>query len=236
MVLKRIVSGGQTGVDRAALDAALEAGFPCGGWCPAGRRAEDGRIPERYPLQEMPQGGYLARTARNVRDSDGTLILTFGLPTGGTARTVQFCEQYGRPVCVVDGLVTGVDEAVQQAAAFVAEHGIQILNVAGPRGSGEPRGYGFALAVVDGLIGLARGGRSAGFGQRTHVMSDVGIAVAEVLAKAADVLGSPSSAESWMNTPAVALNGERPSTLLATSDGRELVYQLLVRIERGVYT
>src|SRR5210317_1948565 len=81
----RIVSGGQTGVDRGALDAALTLGRVCGGWCPEGRLADDGPIPARYPLQELPGGGYRARTRRNVRDSDATLIVTFGAPTGGTA-------------------------------------------------------------------------------------------------------------------------------------------------------
>jgi len=73
--LRRIISGGQTGVDRGVLDAAIAAGFPCGGWCPTGRRAEDGRIPDRYPVAELPDGGYPARTVRNLLESDGTLIL-----------------------------------------------------------------------------------------------------------------------------------------------------------------
>src|SRR6266571_9073801 len=84
MVVSKIVSGGQTGVDRAALDVALELGIPCGGWCPRGRRAEDGIIPERYPLIETPTTAYPQRTERNVRDSDGTLVLTVGRADGGT--------------------------------------------------------------------------------------------------------------------------------------------------------
>jgi len=83
----RVVSGGQTGVDRGALDAALERGVPCGGWCPAGRLAEDGVIPARYPVTELRGAGYDERTRKNVEDSDGTLIVTFGRATGGTART-----------------------------------------------------------------------------------------------------------------------------------------------------
>ena len=83
-MLTRIVSGGQTGVDRAALDVALELSIPCGGWCPKGRKAEDGALPARYPLKETPSEEYAQRTTWNVRDSDGTLILTHGAPTGGT--------------------------------------------------------------------------------------------------------------------------------------------------------
>ena len=75
-MLKKIVSGGQTGVDRGALDAALPRGFPCGGYCPAGRRAEDGRIPARYPLEELSSPHYQVRTRRNVEESDGTLIIS----------------------------------------------------------------------------------------------------------------------------------------------------------------
>ena len=93
-MLSRIISGGQTGVDRAALDAALEYNFPCGGWCPKGRLAEDGIISQKYPLKETESSEYEVRTKLNVRGSDGTLILTWGKPTGGTTLTVEFAKQY----------------------------------------------------------------------------------------------------------------------------------------------
>ncbi|PSQ85488.1 MAG: molybdenum cofactor carrier, partial [Bacteroidetes bacterium QH_2_63_10] len=86
--MRKIISGGQTGVDRAALDAALAFNVPVGGWCPKGRRAEDGQIPDRYPLEETPSEAYEQRTAWNVRDSDGTLIITDGSLEGGTALTM----------------------------------------------------------------------------------------------------------------------------------------------------
>jgi len=128
----RVVSGGQTGVDRAALDVALELGIPGGGWCPRGRRAEDGPIPDRYPLRETPSGGYPERTAWNVRDSDGTLVITRGKPRGGTGLTVSLARRAGRPVLVVD---LEVGERVSDARAFLAANGIRVLNVAGPRES-----------------------------------------------------------------------------------------------------
>src|SRR5207253_3037020 len=101
-MLTRIVSGGQTGVDRAALDVALELGLPCGGWCPRGRRAEDGAIDERYPLTETPWWGYPQRTEWNIRDADGTLILTRGRPDRGTALTARLARQMNKPCLVVD--------------------------------------------------------------------------------------------------------------------------------------
>src|SRR5947199_9268484 len=105
VMFTNIVSGGQTGVDRAALDVALELGIPCRGWCPKGRLAEDGPIPERYPLEETTLPVYPQRTEWNVRDSDGTLVLTIGTalaPGGsGTALTIQLARRQKRPDLMV---------------------------------------------------------------------------------------------------------------------------------------
>jgi hypothetical protein len=132
--LKRIVSGGQTGVDRAALDVALELGVPCGGWCPRGRLAEDGALDARYPLRETTSARYEQRTFANVRDSDGTLILTRGELTGGTAYTARVAAELGRPL-----LAVAPDPAeVPRVLAWLAEHRIATMNVAGPRESGAP--------------------------------------------------------------------------------------------------
>ena len=148
----KILSGGQTGVDRGALDAALAAGVECGGWCPAGRLAEDGRIPERYPLIEVPDGGYAERTERNVAESDGTLIVTFGEPQGGTRATIDFCIQHRQPYVVVDGCRIEVPAAISPVRSFVEEHPIRTLNVAGPRASEAPQAYDYAVRLISALL------------------------------------------------------------------------------------
>ena len=102
MLSEKFFPGGQTGVDRAALDVAIELGIPRGGWCPKGRRAEDGVIAKHYPLRETPSTDYRERTRRNVRDADGTLIVTADELRGGTALTRAFAEKLRRPCLVVD--------------------------------------------------------------------------------------------------------------------------------------
>jgi hypothetical protein len=137
-MIRKIVSGGQTGVDRAALDVALELGLACGGWCPKDRKAEDGPLAPRYPLTETPSAEYAQRTEWNVRDSDGTLVLTRGELRGGTAQTVEVAARLGRPHLVVD-LATPPDAVTVQAWSH--EHRIETLNVAGPRESNSPGIY-----------------------------------------------------------------------------------------------
>jgi Circularly permutated YpsA SLOG family len=129
-VIEKVVSGGQTGVDRAALDVALELGLPCGGWCPKGRRAEDGPIDVHYPLAETPWSGYPQRTEWNVRDSDGTLVLTCGTIDRGTRLTIELAERKRKPCLVID-LSNPPDVASVQTWAETTK--LRILNVAGPR-------------------------------------------------------------------------------------------------------
>jgi len=131
----RIVSGGQTGVDRAALDVAMKLQWPCGGWCPRGRKAEDGVIATCYPLQETPSTRYVQRTRWNVRDSDGTLIIAVGPLTGGTAYTRRCAEQQSKPLFVVD---LATSRAVVPVIRWIMSQGIETLNVAGPRESSHP--------------------------------------------------------------------------------------------------
>ena len=117
--LLKIISGGQTGVDRGALDAALGFEVECGGRCPAGRLAEDGTIPEHYPVVELANAGYAARTARNVADSDATLIISNGEPIGGTRETGDRCIEMGKPYLIIDCASMSFEEAIEAAAEFV---------------------------------------------------------------------------------------------------------------------
>ncbi len=141
----KIVSGGQTGVDRAALDVALSLGLACGGWCPLGRRAEDGPIPERHPVTETGSLKYEKRTRLNVRDSDGTLVICGGKPTGGTALTVCAVKGLRRPVLVID---PDNSDSLTAFGDWVEAEAITVLNVAGPRESTEPGIYARAQAFL----------------------------------------------------------------------------------------
>ena len=135
-MIRRIVSGGQTGADRAALDTARELGIETGGWVPLGRRAEDGRLPDRYPnMQETTTADPAVRTEHNVRDSDGTVVFSHGEVFGGTKWTVRVSARLGRPVLRLDLATQSVDAAAQRLLVWTAAHRIEVLNVAGPRGS-----------------------------------------------------------------------------------------------------
>ena len=143
-MIRRIVSGGQTGVDRAALDVAIECGIACGGWCPRGRKAEDGPIDARYPLEETASGRYVERTEWNVRDSDATLILARIPLEGGTALTERLARKAQKPLLVLDPWSRDTDAIV----SWLEEGRYETLNVAGPRESRSPGVYEAALAFL----------------------------------------------------------------------------------------
>ncbi|MBU4273516.1 MAG: putative molybdenum carrier protein [Planctomycetes bacterium] len=147
----KIISGGQTGVDRGALDAAIELGMNHGGWCPQGRTAEDGRIPDRYELRETDSSDYPVRTERNVLDGDATLILCRCPLSGGTELTLRLAEQHRRPRLVVD-LDGGVEPA--EVRRWLEDNAVEVLNVAGPRESQSP---GIADRAREFLVRMFRG-------------------------------------------------------------------------------
>jgi hypothetical protein len=151
-VVIKIISGGQTGVDRGALDAALAAGIPCGGWCPAGRRAEDGPLAAHYPLCETATAHYVERTRQNVIDSDGTLIIYFGALAGGSARTLAFCQELHKPCYTLDAERYTAAQAAPLIQAFIQEHGIMALNVAGPRASKQARAHSYTQTTIGLLV------------------------------------------------------------------------------------
>ena len=134
-IFSKIISGGQPGVDRAALDVALELGIPCGGWCPNDRKAEDGPIDLKYPLKETLSHNSLHRTENNVMEADGTLVLTKGPVSGGTSLTVQLAIEYKEPYLIID-LYNKADPLI--AREWGEKNNIKILNVAGPRESKVP--------------------------------------------------------------------------------------------------
>ena len=145
---EKIVSGGQTGADRAALDWSIERGIPHGGWCPKGRRAEDGPIDGHYYLKDTPSAHYVRRTEWNARDSDGTVVFSIGeILTGGSKRTVELARKHGRPVLHVSKAM-GLSGAEAALRRFVEKHSIKVLNVAGPRASKEPEVASFVKEVL----------------------------------------------------------------------------------------
>lgn len=152
MPVLKIVSGAQTGVDRAALDVALDIGFACGGWVPRGRLAEDGPLPHHYPVRETQSRSYTQRTLRNVQDSDATLILTRGALVGGTALTKRHAHEARRPCLVVD---LTADVSPLAVHAWLRDRRVRVLNVAGPRESNAPGIYDEAAQFLRALLTLA---------------------------------------------------------------------------------
>lgn len=158
--LVTIVSGGQTGADRAALDFAIENYLPHGGWCPRGRRAEDGAIDEQYQLEETDSPSYQVRTQRNVEDSDATVVFTIAKRvTGGTGLTLRLAKQADRPLLHLARdahpkatSAAAIRDDAERLNEFIAEHHIRRLNVAGPRASQEPLVASYVWSVLSAAL------------------------------------------------------------------------------------
>ena len=144
----KIISGGQTGVDRAALDIALDLHLPCGGFCPHQRRAEDGRIPDRYPLTELKSPRYRDRTKRNVIESDATVIITHGDLSGGSEATAGLCRYHNKPYLHLDVDKVDPDTAANWLRQFAKNYHVNVLNVAGQRLSTNSQVYSTTRQIL----------------------------------------------------------------------------------------
>ncbi len=155
-MIKKIISGGQTGCDRAALDVAIRLGIPHGGWAPKGRLADDGPIHERYQLQEMPTESYPARTEQNVIDSDGTLIIARGKLTGGTDYTRKMTLKHKKQLLGIDLNLTGHYDAASLIASWIRMQKVSTLNVAGPRAGKDSEIYRDVVTILEKTIQILR--------------------------------------------------------------------------------
>jgi hypothetical protein len=148
-MVKKIISGGQTGADRAALDVAIKLGIPHGGWIPKGRITENGVLEEKYQLNDMETTNYNKRTEQNVIDSNGTLIISHGKLTGGSDYTREMAIHHQRPFLHINLSKTFAFQAAQMIRSWISEHGIKILNVAGPRASKDPDIYHATVNILE---------------------------------------------------------------------------------------
>lgn len=151
-MIKKIISGGQTGSDQAALDVAIKLNIPHGGWIAKGRKTEDGRLPDKYQLQEMPTASYPKRTEQNVLDSDGTLIISHGKLDGGSALTRKLAKAHNRPWTHIDMDVLSVPDAEKIIQSWINRNNIEVLNVGGPRASKNPRIYNTTAEVLESVL------------------------------------------------------------------------------------
>jgi len=155
-MLTRIISGGQTGADRAALDLALKFGIPHGGWVPQGCLAEDGRLSDKYHLKEMPSDSYAARTEQNVIDSDGTVIFSHGKPAGGTKLTREMAVKHDRKMLVIDLNLTSSLDAASLVVSWIQSQSIKIMNVAGPRASEDAGIYLDVFRILEMVLQMQK--------------------------------------------------------------------------------
>ena len=153
-MIEKIISGGQTGADQAALDAAIKLGIPHGGWIPKGRLTEDGPLSDKYDLIEMPTKSYPARTKKNIKESDGTLILSHSRLTGGSEYTKKWALKYGKPMLHTDLSSVTSFVATVQINNWIVDYDIKIMNVAGPRASKDSKIYQSTLDIIESALFL----------------------------------------------------------------------------------
>ncbi len=156
-LIAKILSGGQTGADRAALDAAISCGLAYGGAIPADRKTEAGPLPDDYCMEELPSDRYPDRTEKNVRDGDGTLILSHGELSGGSALTRRIAENGGKPCLHIDFYQMSLPQAKERTIEWLRRYHIRILNVAGPRASSDPQIYDHTYLLIVSLLNVNHG-------------------------------------------------------------------------------
>jgi hypothetical protein len=154
VMLKKVISGGQTGAEQAALDVAIKLGIPHGGWIPRGRQTEDGILPDKYQLKEMPESGYAKQAEKNVMEADGTLILSHGRLVGGAEYTRKMAVKHNRLWLHIDLTKTGAFEASQRIANWISSSNILVLNIAGPRASADPKIYKATMDILEAVYFL----------------------------------------------------------------------------------
>ena len=149
-MITKIISGGQTGADRAALDSAIKHGIPHGGWIPKGRLAEDSSLSVKYKLKEMPTSSYPAQTEQNVIDSDGTLIISRGKRGGGADLTQKLAIKHGRPWLHIDlNQKKDHTDAAAKIKEWIVQEEIEVIHVAGPRASKDPHIYNKVMEILE---------------------------------------------------------------------------------------
>ena len=148
-LVTKIISGGQTGADRAGLDFAIKHDIPHGGWVPKGRKTEYGTLDLKYQLQEMPTAEYAKRTEKNILDSDGTLIISHGLLSGGSALTRELAENHKKPWIHIDMVDLSLEIAADRLFSWIERNDIKVMNVAGPRGSKDPLIYQATIDLLE---------------------------------------------------------------------------------------
>jgi hypothetical protein len=205
-MISKLVSGGQTGADRAALDVALKHALPHGGWCPKGRKAEDGPISSGYLLAESSSGNYLQRTEWNARDTDGTVIFTMKpAVSGGSKRTVEFAQKHVKPWLHLYPQMER--EPSEVLLEFVEKHQIQTLNVAGSRGSKEPELHAWVCEVLEATF-FATDAQRVVAPALQHLGPEIEVTQVKANADCPVDYGKPNTADCWRVYFRMRLNSE----------------------------